>query len=349
MSCYARENAPGVPEVVVLPGDGVGPEIVAAARRVVDATLTSTSSASAICWVELDIGERCFARAGRPATDHDLQLLATSRWVLKGPMTNPGERYPSPNRLIRAAVGAWANVRFAVHPARRDALDVVLVRDITEDLGMGAQQWLGADAGVAIRTITRQASTKVSQLAFQIAGRRRARLVTVMHQAHLLPSTDGLFLASAQAVAAANPRTAFHDEAFDVGCERLIRRGGDYSVVLVPQFYGGILAGLCAGLIGGVGLMSGIIVGRGQQRMFEAAHGTAPSYVGQNRVNPTAMILAGALLLEDLGRRADARRIRTAVRQVYRAGGAALTFDQGGTASTSAFTDSVIAALTSVG
>jgi isocitrate/isopropylmalate dehydrogenase len=135
MSCYAR-SVRGVPEVIVLSGDGVLPEIVAAARRVVDASSTS----SAISWVELDIGECCFARAGQPASDEDLQRLAASRWVLKGPMNNPGERYSSPNRLICGAVGAWANVRFAVHPARRQALDVVLVRDITEDLGMGAQQ-----------------------------------------------------------------------------------------------------------------------------------------------------------------------------------------------------------------
>jgi len=246
--------------------------------------------------------------------------------VLKGPMANPiGRGYSSPNIALRAACGIYANVRLAhSYPGARthfpDA-DLIVIREVTEDVFCGAAQYIGPDAAIAIKFVTRAATHRIARFAFEYARRHGRRRITVAHKAATLKQTDGLFLESVREIAPDYPDITLDDHLIDALAMRLVREPSGFDILLAPFQYGDILADLCAGLAGGLGLAPGASFGE-TAAMFEAAHGSAPKYAGRDVVNPTALILSGALMLDHLHED-----------------------DLGGSAGTSAMTDAVIAAL----
>ncbi|MBI4504072.1 MAG: isocitrate/isopropylmalate dehydrogenase family protein [Chloroflexi bacterium] len=327
--------------VTVIPGDGIGPDLVAVARRVIEA------SGTAIAWEEVDAGETAFARYGQPLPPETLASVRRTGVVLKGPMTVPPQGYASPNRALYRAFQAYAQVRLAYHfpgaRAGQPGTAITIVRELTEGLGRGAQDQLGPSTGFAVQIITREASARIARFGFDYARARGLRRVTVPHQAAILRATDGLFVRAVREVAEAYPDLELREEAMDALCLRLVKRPQDYEMLLTDALYGGILAGLCAGLAGSVGLMPGCNSGPAVA-IFEAGHGSAPHYAGQNKANPVGVVLSGALLLEHIGEARAAARVWKAVRAVIREG-RFLTYDLGGSASTAEIAEALIQAV----
>jgi isocitrate dehydrogenase (NAD+) len=311
--------------IAVIAGDGIGPEVVRAARRIVEAT------GAPIQWLEASAADAPVALRGCAA-------------ALKGPITNPGKRgEASPNITLRAALGVYGNVRLATAlPGARTRFpqtDIAIVRDVTEDLYTGPQKWEGPDRAIGTKIVTRAAVERVARLAFEWAKRNARRKVTIVHKATVLQLTDGLFLEAARAVAADYPQIECDDFPIDAITMHLVREPERFDVLLTGFQYGGILCDLCAGLAGGLGVVPGMLVGN-SIALFEPAHGSAPKYAGTDRANPTAMILCGALMLTHVGEDAAAQRIWEAVKRVMREG-RRLTADQGGTHGTAAMADAV--------
>jgi isocitrate dehydrogenase (NAD+) len=331
--------------VVHVPGDGIGPEVTRAARRVLDA------SGVAIDWVVAGAGEQEHESSGQTVPPRTAELVREIGVVLKGPMANPvGHGYASPNIALRQAAGVHANIRLAwALPGARTQFpgaDLVVVREVTEDVFTGAAQQVGPDAAITVKWVTRAATHRVARFAFDYARSHGRRRITVAHKAATLKETDGLFLAATREIAAEYPDVEFDDCLVDALAMHLVRDPSDYDVLLAPFQYGDILADLCAGLVGGLGVVPGASFGPGAA-LFEAAHGSAPKYAGKDVVNPCALVLSGALLLEHLGEAAAAARVRAAVAAVV--AGPVTTYDLGGSASTTEMTDAIIAALPGAG
>ncbi|MGH3763031.1 isocitrate/isopropylmalate dehydrogenase family protein [Actinophytocola sp.] len=332
--------------VVHVPGDGIGPEVTWAARQVIDASGVDVE------WVLAEAGEDEFATSGSTIPPRTASLVREVGVVLKGPMANPvGHGYRSPNIALRQAAGVHANVRLAwAMPGARThfpGTDLVVVREITEDVFTGAAQQVGPDAAITVKWVTRAATHRAARFALEYARRHGRRRVTVAHKAATLKETDGLFLAAAREIAPEYPEIEFDDCLVDALAMHLVRDPSEFDVLLAPFQYGDILADLCAGLAGGLGVVPGASFGP-RSALFEAAHGSAPKYAGRDVVNPTALVLSGALLLDHLGESAAAARVRGAVAAVVSAG-RATTYDLGGTASTTEMTDAIIAALPRAG
>jgi isocitrate dehydrogenase (NAD+) len=328
--------------VVHVPGDGIGPEVTYAARRVVDATGIDVD------WVLAEAGEQVHERTGETIPAETLDAVREVGVVLKGPMANPvGRGYSSPNIALRAAAGLYANVRLArSFPGARThypGADLVVIREVTEDVFSGAAQYVGPDAAIAVKFVTRAATQRVARFAFEYALSHGRKRITVAHKAATLKQTDGLFLESVQQVAADYPTITLDGCLVDALAMHLVRDPDEYDILLAPFQYGDILADLCAGLVGGLGLAPGESYGDAAA-MFEAAHGSAPKYAGRDVIDPVALILSAALMLDHLGEPGAADRIRTAVSKVI-ADGSCTTYDLGGTAGTTAMTDAIIAAL----
>lgn len=328
--------------VLHVPGDGIGPEVTGAARRVLDAT------GVAIEWVDAEAGEEVYRETGVTIPERTIELVREIGVVLKGPMANPiGQGYRSPNIALRQAGELYANVRLArAFPGaqtRFEAADLVVIRELTEDVYCGAAQHVGPDAAIAIKFVTRAATQRVARFALEYAQRHGHERITVAHKAATLKETDGLFLESVMEVADGYPHITVDESLIDALAMHLVRDPADYQVLLAPFQYGDILADLCAGIAGGLGMSPGASFGQ-EVAFFEAAHGSAPKYAGQDRVNPTALILSGALLLDHLGEATAADRVRTAVEEVV-VKREATTYDLGGSAGTVAMTDAVIASL----
>lgn len=315
--------------VVVVPGDGVGPELIEVTTRVLDATGVE------LAWEEHPAGAPAIAAYGSALPGETLRAARDAGIVLKGPISNPHDGAESPNIGLRRACGVFANVRRARStpgvPGSGAGIDIVLVRDVTEDIYQGAQQRFGTAAGMSVKFVTRAGSERIARFAFEFARRYGRRRITVVHKATVLSATDGLFLEAAYDVAAGYPDIECVDELVDAAAMHLVRDAGRYDVLLTTFQYGDILSDLCAGLTGGLGVMPGALYGE-RNAVFEAAHGSAPKYAGTHRLNPTALILSGALLLDHLGEAAAATAVRGAVDKVI-ADGTHVTHDLGGTAS----------------
>jgi isocitrate dehydrogenase (NAD+) len=331
-----------VREVTLIPGDGIGPEVIDAARRVLD------HASKEISWDVKEAGDVAYQKFGTAVPSSVIDSLKRTRLGLKGPMGVPTAGYPSPNTEIRSAMDLWCNIRMAIHfhggISPHLGTDIVLIRDTTEDLVRGAQQMVGPDAGIAIRFITRANAERLARFGLKYAREHHIKKVTVPNQAPSFRSTDGLFVTAVLEVAKEFPELTVEEEAMDAVCMHLALKPQAYPMFLSPNLYGGILCGLCSGLAGGVGLMPGANVDGTGTAVFEAGHGSAPKYTGLNKVNPTGMILSGAMLLEHIGEVEAGSRIRGAIATVM-SEGHHLTYDQGGRASTSDMADAVIAAL----
>jgi isocitrate dehydrogenase (NAD+) len=311
--------------ITLIPGDGTGPELVAAARRVLEAT------GIAFEWDVQEAGADVMDRFGTPLPEAVLSSIRSNRVALKGPITTPiGTGFRSVNVGLRLALDLYANLRPARAmkgiPVCHPDVDLVVVRENTECLYAGIEHDVIPNvAAESIRIITRHASERIARFAFEYARANGRRLVTAVHKANILKATDGLFLRVAQEIASQYPDIAFNDRIVDNMAMQLVQRPEESDILLCPNLFGDILSDLCSGLVGGLGVSPGANIGN-DMAVFEPVHGSAPKYAGQNKVNPTATILSGALMLRHLGEVDAAQRVEAAVQQVI-AVGQSVTYD----------------------
>jgi len=318
-------------QVTLIKGDGIGPEISEAALAVIEA------AGVAIQWEEVSAGEGAIAAHGTPLPAAVIASLKKNGVGLKGPLTTPvGSGFRSINVAIRMELDLYANLR----PAKTfpgvlspySDIDLVVVRENTEDLYAGVEHMVGSDAAESIKIITRKASERIVRFAFDYACNHNRRKVTAVHKANILKLSDGLFLEAARQVAEKYPQIEFEDRIVDNMAMQLVQKPQLYDVLVMPNLYGDILSDLCAGLVGGLGLVPGANIGD-EAALFEPVHGSAPKYAGKNRANPAAMILAAVLMLDYLGEKDAARRIEAALAAQIK-DGQAVTPDLGGRAGT---------------
>ena len=331
--------------VTLIPGDGIGPELAEATRRVLDA------SGVEFDWEVMEAGEAVMAKEGTPLPQAVLDSIMRNKVAIKGPITTPvGVGFRSVNVALRQTLGLYANLRpvrsIPGLKTRYDDVDLVIVRENTEDLYAGIEHMVGPDAAESIKIITRAASERIARFAFEYAVANGRRKVTAVHKANIMKFSDGLFLESCRTIAAEyEGRIAFEDRIVDNMCMQLVQKPELYDVLVLPNLYGDIVSDLCAGLVGGLGVAPGANIGT-EAAVFEAVHGSAPKYAGQNKANPTALMLSGVLLLRHIGRQDAAERVEAAIRAVI-AEGRSVTYDLGGSAGTSEFADAIVARLES--
>jgi isocitrate dehydrogenase (NAD+) len=334
-----RSITPVTYTVTLIPGDGIGPELSEATVGVLEAT------GIGFAWEVQQAGEATIATDGTPLPDRVIESIRRNRVAIKGPITTPiGTGFRSVNVGLRLALELYANVRPARSMAgvetRYTDVDLIIVRENTEDLYSGVEHRVGPDAAESIKIITRAASQRIARYAFEYAVRNGRRKVTAVHKANIMKLSDGLFLESCGQVAAEYAgRIEFEDRIVDNMCMQLVQKPDLYDVLVLPNLYGDIVSDLAAGLVGGLGVAPGSNIGEAAA-VFEAVHGSAPKYAGQNRANPTALILSSALMLRHLGETAAADRVETAVRSVI-AEGKVTTPDLGGNGGTREFAEAV--------
>ncbi len=325
--------------VTLIPGDGIGPELAEATKTVLAATGIGFD------WDVQEAGEATIASEGTPLPDRVIESIRRNGVGLKGPITTPvGSGFRSVNVSLRKELELYANVRpartMAGVDSRDENVDLIIVRENTEDLYAGVEHMVGADAAESIKIITRAASQRITRYAFEYAVKNGRRKVTAVHKANIMKLSDGLFLEAAGQVAAEYAgRVEFEDRIVDNMCMQLVQKPELYDVLVLPNLYGDIVSDLAAGLVGGLGVAPGANIGE-KAAVFEPVHGSAPKYAGQNKANPTALILSAALMLRHLGETAAADAVETAVREVI-AEGQTVTYDLGGTAGTREFGEAV--------
>jgi isocitrate dehydrogenase (NAD+) len=325
--------------VTLIPGDGIGPELASAATQVLEAT------GIAFEWDVQEAGEATIASEGTPLPDRVIASIRRNGVAIKGPITTPiGSGFRSVNVGLRQALELYANVRPARSmkgvESRYEDVDLIIVRENTEDLYAGIEHRVGPDAAESIKIITRAASQRIARYAFEYAVNNGRHKVTAVHKANIMKLSDGLFLESVQQVAADYAgRIEFEDRIVDNMCMQLVQKPELYDVLVLPNLYGDIVSDLAAGLVGGLGVAPGANIGEAAA-VFEPVHGSAPKYAGLNKANPTALILSGALMLRHLGETSAADAVEFAVRSVI-AEGQTVTYDLGGSAGTREFGEAV--------
>jgi isocitrate dehydrogenase (NAD+) len=324
--------------ITLIPGDGIGPEVTEAVVGILAAT------GVAIEWERHEAGERAIAASGDPLPPVLLDSIVRNRVALKGPVTTPvGTGFTSVNVGLRKALDLYANLRPVRNlpgvPTRFEQVDLVIVRENTEDLYAGLEHVVVPGVVESLKIITEKASTRIAEFAFEYAKRVGRLRVTAVHKANIMKLGDGLFLESARAVATRFPDVQYDERIVDAACMRLVMRPEEFDVLLLPNLYGDIVSDLAAGLVGGLGVVPGANLG-GETAVFEAVHGSAPDIAGRNVANPTALLLSAVLMLDHLGESAAAGRVRAALARTL--AGEVRTRDLGGTASTSEFASAVI-------
>jgi len=317
--------------VTLIPGDGTGPELAQALETVIAATGVP------IEWERRDAGVDVMEKYGTPLPDEVLESVRRNKVAIKGPITTPvGTGFRSVNVALRKELDLYACLRPAETlkgvKSRYDDIDLVIVRENTEDLYAGIEHMVGADAAESIKIITRKGSDRIARFAFEYAVKHGRRKVTAVHKANIMKCTDGLFLDVCRDVAKDYPTIEFEDRIVDNMCMQLVQKPELYDVLVLPNLYGDIVSDLCAGLVGGLGVAPGANIGS-DMAVFEPVHGSAPKYAGQNKVNPTALLLSGALLLDYLGEPEAAKRTHDAIAAII-AEGKTVTYDLGGSAGT---------------
>ena len=329
-------------KVTLIPGDGVGPEIVEACRRVIDA------SGADIEWITMEAGADVMDKYGTPLPVTVLDSIRENKVALKGPITTPvGSGFRSVNVALRKELGLYANLRPAkslegVRSPYKD-IDLVVVRENTEDLYAGIERMVDDDTAESIKLITREASERICRFAFDYAVSEGRHKVTAVHKANILKFSDGLFLESARKVATEYPDIEFEDRIVDNMAMQLVQKPHIYDILVLPNLYGDIMSDLCAGLVGGLGVAPSANIGE-DIKVFEPVHGSAPKYTGMNKVDPTAQILSGVLMLHHVGQEEAAQKVYDAVAGVIREG-KTVTYDLGGEAGTSEMADAIISRL----
>ena len=328
--------------ITLIPGDGIGPEVTAAVVRVLAA------SGFAPDWETFSAGAPAVKEHGTTLPQALLDSVTRNKVALKGPITTPvGKGFTSVNVGLRKALDLYANLRPVWNlpsvPSRFTGVDLVIVRENTEDLYAGLEHVVVPGVVESLKIITEKASARIAEFAFQYARRHGRRQVTAVHKANIMKLGDGLFLETARTVAARYPDVGFDDRIVDAACMHLVMHPERVDMMLLPNLYGDIVSDLCAGLVGGLGVVPAANLGEGGVGVFEAVHGTAPDIAGRDIANPTALLLSAVLMLQHLEEDAKATRIQGALTTVLASGH--VTPDLGGSATTTSFADAVCRAI----
>jgi isocitrate dehydrogenase (NAD+) len=327
--------------ITLIPGDGIGPEVTSAVVRIIEAAGVEVE------WETHYAGAQALEKFGETLPADLLESIQRNKVALKGPITTPvGKGFTSVNVGLRKALDLYANLRpvraLPNVPSRYPELDLVVVRENTEDLYSGIEHVVVPGVVESIKIITEKASTRIAKYAFEYARREGRKKVTAVHKANIMKLSDGLFLDCFRKVAESYPEIEADDKIVDNACMQLVMRPEQFDIMLLENLYGDIVSDLCAGLIGGLGLVPGANIGE-RGAVFEAVHGSAPDIAGQGIANPTALLQSGLLMLRHLGERDAAQKIEAAMLKVFTEG-KVRTRDIGGEAKTSEFAEAIIAA-----
>ena len=328
--------------VTLIPGDGIGPEVTDAAVRVAEA------AGATIQWERVEAGAEVVAKYGSPVPDHVLNSVRTNRVALKGPITTPiGEGFQSANVFLRKALDLYASVRPVksvpgVESPFRD-VNLIVVRENTEGLYSGLEHRIAPGIVEGLKIVTERACTRISRFAFELAERTGRKKIHVIHKANIMKLADGLFLECSRKVARDYPEIEYQEMIIDNCAMQLVKDPRQFDLLLLENLYGDIISDLCAGLVGGLGVVPGANIGE-RTAVFEAVHGTAPDIAGKGLANPTALMMSAVMMLAWLGLPEASRRFEKALLRVY-SEGRVRTGDLGGSATTKDFTDAVIAGL----
>jgi isocitrate dehydrogenase (NAD+) len=325
--------------ITLIPGDGIGPEIIAAAVRIVEASGVDVE------WETHIAGAQALEKHGTTLPDSVLESIKRNKVALKGPLTTPvGKGFTSVNVGLRKALDLYANVRpvkaLPNVPCRYPELDLVIIRENTEDLYAGLEHIVVPGVVESLKIITEKASTRISRYAFEHAKNNKRKKVTAVHKANIMKLSDGLFLDCFYNVAKDYPDITADDKIIDNCCMQLVMKPEQFDVLVLENLYGDIVSDLAAGLIGGLGLAPGANIGE-KGAVFEAVHGSAPDIAGQGIANPTAVLMSAIMMLHHLKEHKAAQNIENAMMTVYKEG-TVRTKDLGGTAKTADFANAII-------
>lgn len=324
-------------KVTLIPGDGIGPEVSGAMVKVVKAAGVD------IEWDKVEAGESVMEEYGTPLPDYVIESIKKNKIAIKGPITTPvGKGFRSVNVTLRQALDLYVNLRpiksFKGIKSRYEDVDLVVVRENTEDLYAGIEHKIGNYGAESIKLITRPACERIVDFACRYIKENNRKKLTTIHKANIMKLTDGLFLEVAREVSAQN--SVDHDDVIvDAAAMNLVLNPENYDVMVMPNLYGDILSDLGAGLVGGLGIIPSANIGK-EVAIFEAVHGSAPQIAGQNKANPTALIQSAIMMLRYIGEQDKALKIENALEQVFLKS-ENLTVDLGGSASTTEFADEI--------
>ena len=325
--------------ITLIPGDGIGPEVISSARKVIDATGVS------INWEVVEAGACSKETYGTPLPDYVIDSIQKNKIALKGPITTPiGEGFRSVNVTLRQTLNLFANVRpiksyEGVHSIHKN-VDFVIVRENTEDLYVGVEHMVGEDAAESIKIITKKASKRICRFAFELARREGRKKVTLVHKANIMKLSDGLFLKCGKECSQEHEDIEFEDMIVDAMSMKLVQSPQNYSVIVAPNLYGDILSDLGAGLVGGLGLAPSANIGE-DIAIFEPVHGSAPDIAGKDIANPTSAILSGIMMLKHIGEFDKALKIERTLVEIFK-NRDKCTKDLGGSLQTEEFTQEII-------
>ena len=313
-------------KITVIPGDGIGPEVIESAKRCVNSLLD-------VEWIEVELGINAQKKYGKVLPDEVIKAITKTKIALKGPVTTPiGEGFHSVNVRLRKELDLYANVRpcnnFDGVKSVFNNIDLVIIRENTEDLYSGIEFYKGNPSTIKLIEFLKKgninvssdsvkASERIVKYAFEYATKRNRKKVTAVHKANIMKFTDGLFLNIARKIAKKYPNIEFEDVIVDNMAMQLVKNPNNYDIIVTSNLYGDILSDLCAGLVGGLGLVAGANIGD-KYAVFETVHGSAPKYAGKNKVNPTAAILAAILMLRHMGKKREADIIKIATENIIK-------------------------------
>ncbi len=329
-------------KVTLIPGEGIGPEVAAATRRVLEAAGVQFD------WEEIAGRSDSSSNQEKTVNQAAVESVRRNRVALKGPMaTAIAGGAPSVNVALRKTLDLYANLRPVKNmpgvKSHFENVDIILVRENTEDLYSGLEHEVVPGVVESLKIITERASTRIARFAFGYATRHGRKKIHAIHKANIMKLSDGLFLRSVRTIAAQFPRIEYKELIVDNACMQIVMDPQQFDMLLLPNLYGDVMSDLAAGLVGGLGVVPSANIGD-ECAMFEAVHGTAPDIAGKGFANPTALLMSGILMLDHLGERAAAERIQKALEKIYREA-KYTTRDVGGKAGTEEFADAVIAAL----
>jgi isocitrate dehydrogenase (NAD+) len=328
--------------ITLIPGDGIGPEVTEAVLQIIAAAGVSIS------WDRHVAGVLAVEETGTPLPQALIDSILQTKVALKGPVTTPiGAGFTSVNVGLRKALDLYANLRPVWNlpgaPSRYQGIDIVIVRENTEDLYAGLEHTVIPGVVESLKIITEKASTRIAQFAFEHARKHQRKKVTAIHKANIMKLSDGLFIGCARNVAKGYPEIVYDEKIVDAACMHLVMKPEQFDVLVMPNLYGDIVSDLCAGLVGGLGVVGAANLGT-EVGVFEAVHGSAPDIAGQNVANPTALLLSAVMMLRHIDENSAADRIMKAIGEVLTAG-TARTRDLGGPATTTEFANAVCRAI----
>lgn len=326
-------------KVTLIPGDGIGPEVIGAARKIIDA------SGANIEWDVVKAGEEVIEEFGTPLPEYVLESIKRNKVALKGPVTTPvGKGFKSVNVTLRQTLNLYSNIRpiktYAGIKSRYENVDLVIFRENTEDLYAGIEHMVSDEIAESIKIISKKASDRIVRAAFEYARKNNRKKVSAVHKANIMKLSDGLFLKCARNIAKEYSDIEFEDVIVDAMSMKLVLDPEKYDVLVMPNLYGDILSDMAAGLVGGLGMVPGANIGE-SGAVFEPAHGSAPDIAGMNKSNPIAAVLSGIMMLKHIEEFDAAAKIEKAIEKVIR-DGKHVTPDLGGNAGTSEFTEAII-------